>query len=131
MLIVWHTQPTYEQKVVLVEPPTHGSTRSPVWPTHAVTAPVILVNSGHRAERGSCSWRLNASRHYLSVTTARLRCLAVPGTVRWLTSRSTGRCATTFGLCSARARMQSHSGQPRSPYLPALTGAGLMAGLLL
>jgi len=38
------------------------------------------------------------------LATARLRCLAAPGTARRPTSRSTGRCATTFRLCSARAR---------------------------
>jgi len=37
-----------------------------------------------------------ASRHYLGLTTPRLRNLAAPGTARWPTSRSTWRCATTF-----------------------------------
>ena len=45
-----------------------------------------------------------ASRHYLNLTTPRPRYLVIPGTVRWPTSRSTGRSATTFRQCSARAR---------------------------
>ena len=36
------------------------------------------------------------SRHNLKLRTARLRCLAAPGTARWPTSRPTGRCTTTL-----------------------------------
>jgi hypothetical protein len=52
--------------------------------------------------------RTTVSRHDLRLTTVRLRCLTTPGTVRWLTSRSTGRCATTFRVYSSKAPEDAH-----------------------
>ena len=63
-----------------------------------VAAPPILREARRRHAAPFCRPYI-ASRHYLCLTTPRLRNLAAPGTARWPTSRSTW--GLIAGLCAA------------------------------